>query len=205
MQDPDDYNPRLGDRFATEQAQTRAMGRALAHRTALGWMDLWGEGWLDEESTWERIETFASRYQTALQMQNGLRTSEVVVLVDEKSLLHIQRGEAFFRKITNGLRDVLQRAGVTIRTYLQSDLLAENFPLERETLPVPDTLPPCAGTAGDDSGEIAARRQNAGLPLCSRLVRRPTDRRRGDGGGRRGQRGNHAPAAGMELGNRLPA
>ena len=128
-QDPEDFNPRLGDKFATEQAQIRAMGRALTQNVGIGWMDLWGEGWLDDDGMWERIGEFSARCGAALRQQDGLRVPEVIALVDEKSLLHIQRGEAFFRKITNGLRDTLQRVGVSYGTYLQSDILHENFPL----------------------------------------------------------------------------
>ena len=128
-QDPEDFNPRLPDRFATEQAQIRAMGQALTRNIGIGWMDLWGEGWLDEDAMWERIGEFTAHLKTARSLQNGLRTPEVVALIDEKSLLHLQRGEPFFRKITNGLRETLQKTGVSFGTYLQSDLLRDDFPL----------------------------------------------------------------------------
>lgn len=128
QQDPEDYNPRLGDRFATEQAHVRAMGRALATLTGVGWMDLWGEGWLDDEGVWERLSAFTARYRAFQRHHERVRTPDVVVLIDEKSLLHVQRGETFFRKLTNGLRDTLQRAGVSYGLYLQSDLLAKDFP-----------------------------------------------------------------------------
>lgn len=125
QQDPEDFNPRLSDRFQTEQAQVRAMGKALVHGTAVNWMDLWGEGWLDEEATWERIRTFTQ----LLSAREGTHTTpEVVALIDEKSLLHIQRGEPFFRRLSNGLRDTLQRAGVSYGLYLQSDLTSSHFP-----------------------------------------------------------------------------
>lgn len=128
QQDPDDFNPRLGDRFATEQAQARAMGRALSSSTGVGFMDLWGEGWLDDDGLWSRIEAFQERYRAFIKQRERARTPEVVALIDEKSLLHVQRGETFFRKLTNGLRDALQRAGISYGTYLQSDLLARDFP-----------------------------------------------------------------------------
>ena len=165
QQDPDDFNPRLPTKEATENAQARAIGRALAQETGVGWMDLWGEGWLDEDGLWERIKTFTERYEAELRAsgtekgpegsrREGERrrggnaptarpskpetrnplynsvTPDVVALIDEKSLLHIQRGEAFFRKLTNGLRDTLQRAGVSFGIYLQSDVLSDAFPLD---------------------------------------------------------------------------
>lgn len=127
QQEPDDFNPRLGDRNQTEQAHWRAIGKALIHGTALNWMDLWGEGWLDEDATWERISAFLALLRT----QDGSRpTPDVVALIDEKSLLHIQKGEPFFRRLTNGLRDTLQRAGVSYGFYLQNDLSAPNFPTD---------------------------------------------------------------------------
>ena len=138
-QDPDDFNPRLADRFATEQAQARSMGRALATNTGVGWMDLWGEGWLDEDGLWERIGAFQARLLRQQQNTNGAsgangasstKTPDVIALIDEKSLLHIQKGEPFFRKLTNGLRDVLQRSGASVGLYLQSDVLAKDFPTD---------------------------------------------------------------------------
>ncbi len=129
-QDPDDFNPRLPDRFATEQALARMVGKTLSHGTGVGFMDLWGEGWLDDEGLWERIGQFTAQYATFQRRREYPRVPEVVVMIDERSLLHVQRGEPFFRRLTNGLRETLQRAGISYGLYLQSDLLAENFPTE---------------------------------------------------------------------------
>ncbi|CEK12528.1 hypothetical protein CWRG_00072 [Chthonomonas calidirosea] len=124
---PDDFNPRLTDARQTEQAQLRTIGRALVHRTAVGWMDLWGEGWLDDEAIWKRLKLFASIVSAP-----GIprKDPEVVVLIDEKSLLHIQRGEGFFRRFTIEMRDVVQRCGVEYGLYLQSDVTSPNFPTD---------------------------------------------------------------------------
>lgn len=124
---PDDFNPRLSDASQTEQAQQRTIGRALAHRTAVGWMDLWGEGWLNDSEIWERLKFFA-RIVSAPGIQR--KDPEVVVLIDEKSLLHIQRGENFFRRFTVGMRDTLQRLGAEYGIYLQSDVITPNFPTD---------------------------------------------------------------------------
>ena len=130
VQDPEDFNPRLNDRFATEQAQARAVGRALATNTGIGWMDLWGEGWLDDENMWERIEQFTDHFARQQREANlsPAASPDVVILIDEKSLLHVQKGELFFRKLTNGLRDTLQRSGAAYKLHLQSDLLHPDFP-----------------------------------------------------------------------------
>ena len=130
QQDPEDFNPRMPDRAATEQAMARMRGKTLSHGVGLGFMDLWGEGWLDEDPLWEQIGNFAAQYKTFQERREYPRVPEVVVLIDERSLLHIQRGESFFRRLTNGLRDTLQRAGISFGLYLQSDLTAENFPTD---------------------------------------------------------------------------
>ncbi|HZT42700.1 MAG TPA: hypothetical protein VFA07_11095 [Chthonomonadaceae bacterium] len=129
-QDPEDFNPRLSDRFLTEQAQARAFGKALVHEAGISWMDLWGEGWLDGEEIWNRLVGYTQTYAAWMKHRERAQPPEVVALIGEKSLLHIQRGEAFFRKLTNGLREVLQRAGVHFGLYLQSDLLARDFPTD---------------------------------------------------------------------------
>ena len=130
QQDPEDFNPRLTDRFSTEQAMARMHGKTLAHGTGLGVMDLWGEGWLDDSAVWEQIGKFAQQYATFQNRREYPRVPEVVALIDERSLLHLQRGEPFFRRLTNGLRETLQRAGISYGLYLQSDLTAENFPTD---------------------------------------------------------------------------
>ncbi len=129
-QDMEDFNPRMTDRFQTEQAHSRAMGRALSQSTGIGFMDLWGEGWLDEDHIWEKVGGFSEQYSHCLNEPNPGTSAEIVCLIDEKSLIHLQRGEPFFRKMTNGLRDTLQRSGTYTKTYLQSDLLEANFPTD---------------------------------------------------------------------------
>jgi hypothetical protein len=129
-QDPEDFNIRLNSRSETDQAQLRAIGRTVAHSTGIGFMDLWGEGWLDDEMLWQQMATFVSRFSSQLRIKQQPRVPQVVAIIDEKSLLHVQRGEAFLRRITAGARDSLQRAGVSFGVYLQSDLLSDLFPLE---------------------------------------------------------------------------
>jgi hypothetical protein len=126
---PDDYNPRMENRMQTEQAHLRAMGQALAHQTAVGWMDLWGEGWLDTEEVWERIGKFSDLYRRIIPHRK-LRSPEVVVLVDERSLLHLQRGEAFVRRLLQGQREAILRSGASVGFYLQSDVTARHFPTD---------------------------------------------------------------------------
>lgn len=130
LQDPEDFNIRLESRQATDQAQQRALGRTQSHTTGIGFMDLWGEGWLDDDTLWQQVAVFVSRYAEQLRKKEHPRVPEVVALIDEKSLLHVQRGEQFLRRITAGMRDSLQRAGVSFGAYLQSDLLSDSFPLE---------------------------------------------------------------------------
>lgn len=128
--DDQDYNPRLTDRFLTEQAHGRAIGRAFANRSGIGFMDLWGEGWLDDEGLWNAIDTFTARYDNVMGSDAPLRTPDVIALIDERSLLHLQRGEPFFRRLTAEVRNTLQRAGISYALHLQTDVLHEAFPTD---------------------------------------------------------------------------
>jgi hypothetical protein len=124
---PDDYNPRIDNRTATEQVHARAVGTALAHQTAIAWMDLWGEGWLDSDDIWDRVGSFSRRYAEFMKLRRAW-SPDVVILVDEKSLLHLQKGEGFIRKLLQEQRDRIQRSGASVAFYLQNDVTARNFP-----------------------------------------------------------------------------
>lgn len=127
--EPDDYNPRVDTRTATEQVHLRAMGNAMAHQCALAFMDLWGEGWLDSEEIWSRIGAFTARYRDFMKLRRAT-SPEVIALIDERSLLHVQKGEGFLRRLLHGQRDILLRCGASVGIYLQSDLTHRNFPTD---------------------------------------------------------------------------
>ncbi len=122
--DPNDFNHQFTDIAQTESAYIRAIGRAITHRTGLCFMDLWGEGWLNDASIWMHIKHFVH----ASQSNSEVNTPEVVVLVDEVSLRHLQKGESFFRNFTANLRNILQRSGTNYALHLQSDIVHPDFP-----------------------------------------------------------------------------
>ncbi len=130
VQAPDDFNLRLTDKNQTEQAHMRAIGRALATGTAIGWMDLWGEGWLNDTGIWSRIARFASLAQAAPASVPAQPQYDVIALVDEKSLLHLQPDEDIFAQLTLGMRDTLSRTGARIGVFLQNDIVQPDFPLD---------------------------------------------------------------------------
>ena len=68
----------------------------------------------------------------------------------------------FFRRLTNGLRETLQRAGISYGLYLQSDLTAENFPTEAKLylFLTPYRLP------ADQRDAIKEKLQNGGKTLA---------------------------------------
>lgn len=72
------------------------MGKSLTLNTGIGWMDLWGEGWLDEEALWEKIGNFADYFHNSLHKQKSVTAPDVIAIIDEKSLLHIQKERAIF-------------------------------------------------------------------------------------------------------------
>lgn len=126
---PDDFNPRMENRFLTEQVQERAVGKTLANQTGIAWMDTWGDGWLDSGDVWQSINDGLNRYTSYLSVRKA-PAPDVALILGEKSLLHLQRGEAFVRRILHEQRELAQRIGASVGFYLQSDLTARAFPTE---------------------------------------------------------------------------
>lgn len=127
--DEDDYNPRMESRSATQQAHLRLLAKSLVHNTGVSWMDLWGEGWLDNDDIWGYLSPYIHRF-ASLEHRSHHFSPEVVVLLDERSLLHVQRNESFLAKILQGHRDLFQRCGASVGYYLQSDIMARYFPTD---------------------------------------------------------------------------
>ncbi|MCX6362565.1 MAG: hypothetical protein NT029_22460 [Armatimonadetes bacterium] len=124
--DADDFNPRMDSRHATESAHMRSIGIGLAHQVGLGWMDLWGDGWLDSEDAWERAGRHVSAY--AGQLAGRKRVApDVVAMIDESSLFHLQNQDVA-RRILHGQREALARSGASVAYCLQSDVLLKSFP-----------------------------------------------------------------------------
>jgi hypothetical protein len=90
-------------------------------------MDLWGRGWLDEESIWQDIEQYRSQHRMAerLRVRVGDSAPEVAVIVDEASFAYV-RGDSAGLELQSGLvtkvRDLLYKSGASIGFYLQSDV-----------------------------------------------------------------------------------
>jgi hypothetical protein len=125
----DDYNPKMENQDSTYQVHKRAISKALVHHTGISWMDLWGEGWLDSDDIWKNIGQFVNKYKEQIKNHRQF-IPEVVVLMDEKSLVHIQKGVQFLRKLLISQKEVFQRAGVSSGYYLQNDLTARHFPTD---------------------------------------------------------------------------
>ncbi|MCL5284023.1 MAG: beta-galactosidase [Armatimonadetes bacterium] len=124
----DDYNVRFLTRSDTESAHRRGFGQALANAAGIGWMDLWGEGWLDDPSYWEKMSEFIKYYRSALKACSG-SYAQVIALIDERSLNHINCDESRVKEIL-GQRSALIRTGASVSFHLQSDVTHPNFPLD---------------------------------------------------------------------------
>ena len=124
--DADDFNPRMESRHATESAHLRSIGIGLAHQVGLGWMDLWGDGWLDSEDAWERAGRHVAAYNGQLPGRKRV-APDVVAMIDESSLFHVQNQDVA-RRILHGQREALARSGASVAYCLQSDVLLKSFP-----------------------------------------------------------------------------
>lgn len=124
--EPDDYNPTLKTPQALESAHLRGVGAALASASGVSWMDLWGNGWLNTPSIWQR----AQRISESLTQRMAIPQSnpDVIVFIDERALAYLVDPNAF-RLLVHNVRDSVLRSGLSAGFYLLSDLThRENFP-----------------------------------------------------------------------------
>ncbi len=130
---PDTYNPKIANLEGTRAVQARNFGAALARGTGISWMDLWGEGWLDDAEIWQGIaylrnlaEAVTSRRQNP--DSAGLPEPDVAVIVDERSFFGVRNDEFLLGHLVAQQRDALLRSGANVGFYLLSDLAKPEFP-----------------------------------------------------------------------------
>lgn len=127
VETPDDYNPRCADAECTRHVRLRNAATALVHHAGVAWMDLWGEGWLQEGEVWRQAERLSALYQAHMR-QRLAEAPEVAVIVDERSLMRIQSPRALLEPLILQQQEVLAKAGIHYGVYLQSDLVRKAFP-----------------------------------------------------------------------------
>jgi len=59
----DTYNPKIPTGLETQATHERHFGAALTHRTGLAWMDLWGQGWLNDPMIWQTLGELSNMAQ----------------------------------------------------------------------------------------------------------------------------------------------
>ena len=127
---PDTYNPKIASGADTQAAHERHFGAALAHRAGVTWMDLWGQGWLDNPDIWREMGRLRDQAERLDQVSViPTLTPDVVVFVDEASLAYFKNNPAGLgQALVAKSRDLLLRSGASVGFYLQSDVRQENLP-----------------------------------------------------------------------------
>lgn len=125
-EEPDDFNPVMKTPQALETVHWRGLGAALAHRSGVCWMDLWGNGWLKTHGIWDRGA--AAFKALGLRMAAAPTDPDVAVFIDERSLAYLVDQRAFELLVKN-VREAILRSGLSCGFYLISDLAhREHFP-----------------------------------------------------------------------------
>lgn len=128
-----DYNPRVTNAGDTLAVHVRNAGAALSQGAGVSWMDLWGEGWLDDAQVWDNIGRLRDVAERLATRRRNPRTRpfpapDVAVIVDERSFFGVKTDERLLGQLVAGQRDVLLRSGARVGFYLLSDLVKGNFP-----------------------------------------------------------------------------
>ncbi len=131
---PDSYNPKIDAPEGTWAAHSRNFGTALARGAGVSWMDLWGEGWLDDRYVWENIAHLNDIAVRLDRLNQSIGAGEpgapdVAVFVDERSFFDVPPGSGdLLMRLVSKQRDSLLRSGAKVGFYLLSDLLNPHFP-----------------------------------------------------------------------------
>lgn len=124
--EPDDFNPCIRTPQALESVHWRGAGAALAHRSAISWMDLWGNGWLGTPGIWERAGELREILTRAIVAKSS--DPDAAVFIDERSLAYLV-DERAFELMVQSVREAVLRSGLSVGFYLLSDLAhRERFP-----------------------------------------------------------------------------
>lgn len=124
--EPDDYNPVIRTPQALEAVHWRGVGAALAHSSGAFWMDLWGNGWLNTSTIWDRGSKVLD--QLILRMGAPVSDPDVAVFIDERALAYLV-DEHSFALLVQDVRESVLRSGLSVGFYLMSDLAhREVFP-----------------------------------------------------------------------------
>lgn len=132
---PDEaYNPKIADRAQAMATHWRNFGAATARGVGVSWMDLWGQGWLDDAALWQNIgrmravgEALAER-RRANSGTKPVPAPDVAVIVDERSFFNVRDEDQLTTLLIERQRDLLIRSGARVGFYLLSDLEKPNFP-----------------------------------------------------------------------------
>lgn len=124
--EPDDFNPVIKTPQSLETVHWRGIGSALAHGAGVCWMDLWGNGWLKTQGTWDRAQK--ARQTLIHRMAASNNDPDVAVFIDERALAYLVNQKAFALLVQN-VRESVLRSGLSAGFYLLSDLQhRERFP-----------------------------------------------------------------------------
>lgn len=126
MSETDDYNPPIKSSEAVEQVQLRGIGSSLTFATGANWMDLWGNGWLDDASVWQRAAEYERYWKWRTLV--GQTEPEIAVLVDEASFCYVKPRSPLIRSLLTQSREALLRCGASVGFYLLDDVLRRDFP-----------------------------------------------------------------------------
>lgn len=129
------YNPPVKDTNGLIEVHRRQIGQMMTSGIGTWWMDLWGSGWLDNNSVWEDIQKQVALYETytkTLKPASGDKTAfrpDAAVVIDEDGLFRCASPTQMLNGLMGrGVREEIQKAGLTVGYYRTQDFIKGNIP-----------------------------------------------------------------------------
>jgi hypothetical protein len=127
---PDNYNPRIPSPTDTAAVHQRHFAASFTHKGGIAWMDLWGQGWLNDENLWNSLgglRRVGERWSEVC--DRATSHHDIIAIVDEASLCYLKNDPAGLgANLIGKTRELLLRTGASVGFYLQSDIVRDDFP-----------------------------------------------------------------------------
>jgi len=117
----------------THWEHRRNFGRLLPRRMGTWYMDLIGEGWLNDPGMWEEIGRMWEQFDAALDTPATF-SPEVAVVVDERAIAYLHPSRALSAPLLSFFREEWYRMGNDFRVHLLNDVLENRITLPAVTL-----------------------------------------------------------------------
>lgn len=105
-----------------DEVMRREVAKCMVFNTGVWWLDLFGHGWFNYESFWQKNQTMNILMNNYYNVQTK-KTPEICLILDESALSLVSIAHAYGANGLQSARSNLYRSGYDFGTYLVEDVI----------------------------------------------------------------------------------